>query len=244
MNTISSFKDCLVEVVNQTTLHESNWGSENWKQLWSKINQEVLTDAFQKHAIVRSIFSDLGEITPRNCKSLSRVEKKMTEQAPGRENYFKVVSDFVAGRIHCNVNEIQAKIDRIREIVLANKGQMHVRGSSNERPYGFFMNAEKKYTDIIQFVYVFLDKVGYPIHFQIGHEFASHTFTIDSALRDNPSCGKVDLWNKNFYTDVKNYILNKANGIETGSLAQIQAKAEEIHQNNVPENLQVILNKL
>lgn len=244
MNTISSFKDCLAEVVNNTTLHESNWHNENWKKPWSKINQEVLTDAFGKHDLVRSIFLDIGEIIPRNCKSISRVEKKMTEQASGRENYFKVVSDFIAGRIHCNVNEIQVKIDRIRETVLANGGQIHIRGSSNERPYGSFMNADKKYTDITQYVYVFLEKIGYPIEFQIGHEFASHTFTIDSALRDNPNCGKVDLWSKNFYGDIKNYILDKTNGIESGPKAQIQAKAEEIYQNNVPENVQTILNKL
>jgi hypothetical protein len=168
----------------------------------------------------------------------------MTEQLLGKENYFKVVSDFVAVRIHCNVNEIQQKIDRIREIVLANNGQMHVRGSSDERPYGFFMNTEKKYIDITQYVYVFLEKVGYPIEFQIGHEFASHTFTIDSALRDNPSCGKIDLWSQNFYTDVKHYILNKANGIEPESKIQIQAKVREIHQNHVPENLQIILNQI
>lgn len=245
MNTIDSFKDCLADVINQTTLHEANWRSENWKKTWSNINQEVLTDAFEKHEIIHSIFSDIGDITPRPiCKSISRAEKKMSEQAPGRENFFKVVSDFVAGRIHCNVNEIQSKIDRIREIVLANNGQIHIKGSSNERPFGFFMDADKKYTDITQYVYVFLEKIGYPIEFQIGHEFASHTFTIDSALRDNPSCGKIDLWNKNFYGDVKSYILNKANGEEPGSKAPIQAKVEEIHQNNVPNDLQIILDKI
>lgn len=244
MNTVSGFKDCVIDMVNQTTLNEANWRSENWKTPWSKINQEVLTDAFEKHGLVRTIFLDIGEIIPRNCKSISRVEKKMTEQTPGRENYFKVVSDFVAVRVHCNINDIQTKIDRIRKIVLENGGQIHIRGSSNERPYGFFMNADKKYTDITQYVYIFLEKVGYPIEFQIGHEFASHTFTIDSALRDNPSCGKVDLWSKNFYGDVKNYILDNANGIEPGSKIQIQAKAEEIHQNIIPEDLQKILNKL
>ncbi len=244
MNIISNFKESVVDVVKSTTLNESNWRSENWKTLWNKIDQTVLTDAFEKHDLVRSIFVDIGEIIPRNCKSISRVEKKMTEQTLGRENYFKVVCDFVAARIHCNINEIQSKIDRIREIVLAKGGQIHVRGSSSERPYGFFMNADKKYTDITQYVYVYLEKVGYPIEFQIGHEFASHTFTIDSAIRDNPNCGKVDLWSKNFYGDVRQYILNKANGIEPGSKAQIQAKAEEIHQNKIPENLQSLLNKI
>lgn len=168
----------------------------------------------------------------------------MTEQTPGRENFFKVVSDFVAVRVPCEVTEIQGKIDRIRDIVLANRGQMHIRGASTERPYGFFMTQDKKYTDITQYVYVFLEKVGYPIEIQIGHQFASHTFTIDSALRDNKECGKVDLWKDNFYSDVKKFILDKANGEKPGLTEAIQAKAESLHQNKVPVGLQEILNKL
>ena len=100
------------------------------------------------------------------------------------------------------------------------------------------MDTDKKFTDITQYLYVFIEKVGYPIEVQIGHEFASHTFKIDSALRDNPNCGKVDLWSKNFYGDVKNLILAKAN------INYMLAKAEKIHPNNVPEELQEILNKL
>ncbi|MBA2367745.1 MAG: hypothetical protein H0V82_01825 [Candidatus Protochlamydia sp.] len=244
MNSVNGFKDCLAEVIKETTLNESNWRSENWKKPWDSVNQDVLTDAFEKHNLVRSIFVDFGEIIPRNCKSISRVEKKMTEQPTGRENYFKVVSDFVAGRVHCNVNEIQTKIDYIRKIVLENNGQMHVRGASNERPYGFFMNADKKFTDITQYVYVFIEKVGYPIEFQIGHEFASHTFTIDSALRDNRDCGKVDLWDKDFYGKVKSYILAKANNEVPGSKEEINSVCAEMHKNSVPAELQQILDKI
>ncbi len=244
LSDVSVFRECLASTVKELTLHESKWNSEGWRKTWGGINQRVLNDAFDQHGLVRSIFSDIGEISQRNCKSVARVEKKMTEQVSGRENFFKVVSDFVAVRMHCDVNEIQGKIDRIREIVLSNGGQIHVRGSSAERPYGFFMAPDKKYTDITQYVYVFMERVGYPIEFQIGHKFASHTFTIDSALRDNKECGKVDLWNKNFYSDVKKYILDKSNGENPGSKEAIQAKAEDIHQGNVPEELQGMLSKL
>jgi hypothetical protein len=240
---LSIYKERLSSTVKELTLHESKWNAEGWKKAWIGIDQRVLNDAFDQHGLVRSIFSGLGEISTRPCKSAARVEKKMTEQAPGRENFFKVVSDFVAVRVHCEVNEIQGKIDRIREIVLAD-GQVHVRGSSAERPYGFFMAPDKKYTDITQYVYVFLERVGYPIEFQIGHKFASHTFAIDSALRDSKECGKVDLWCKNFYSDVKKHILDKSNGENPGSKEAIQAKAEDIHQGKVPEELQEILNKL
>lgn len=238
---VSDYKNSLAETVKQNTLDESNWRSEDWKNIWKGLSQDVLNDAFNQHSTVRAIFSDIGEITQRKCKSMARVEQKMTEQNVGRENFFKVVSDFVAVRIHCNISEMQKKIDLIREIILKEGGQFHVRGSSIERPYGFFMNTDKKYTDITQYVYVFMEKVGYPIEFQIGHKFAAHTFTIDSALRDNKECGLIDLWTKNFYSDVKKYILDKSNGENPGSKEEIQAKAEEIHSHNVPRELQEIL---
>lgn len=241
---VGDYKVSLAEVVKQNTLSESNWRSEDWKKTWIGLNQDVLNDAFNQHGLVKDIFTDIGEIAQRNCKSLPRVEKKMTEQSQGRENYFKVVSDLVAIRINCDVSEIQGKIDFIREIVLADGGQIHIRGASDERPYGFFMNIEKKYTDITQYIYVFMEKVGYPIEFQIGHQFASHTFKIDSALRENKDCGLVDLWNKNFYSDVKKCILDKSNGLDIGSKEEILAKAQDLHQNNVPGELQEILNKL
>jgi hypothetical protein len=84
--------------------------------------------------------------------------------------------------------------------------------------------------------------VGSPIEFQIGHEFASHTFSIDSALRDDPNCGKIDLWKNNFYNDVKDYLLNKANTRQPAPKSTLQAKAEQMHDGNVPQDLQNILN--
>lgn len=246
MNNVSNFKANMTEVVNQTTLHESNWRSDNWVKLGKQVDQNVLTDAFEQHGIVKSIFNDIGEIIPRKCKSMARVEKKMTEQPNGRENYFKVVSDFVAIRIHCEVKEIPGKIDNLRKLVLSNDGQIHVRGSSAERPYGFCTNpATQEFTDITQYVYIFMEKIGYPVEIQIGHEFASHTFTIDSALRDDKTCGKVDLWTQNFYGDVKNHILEKANGTsKTSDKSGIQNKAAAIHENNVPADLQKIIDTL
>jgi hypothetical protein len=229
-------------IVNQLTLNESNWKNENWKQAWPLIDQEVLNEAFGKHALIQTLFHDLGEIIPRKCKSLARVEKKMSEQPAGRENYFKVVCDFIAVRVHCNLEEMQSKIDSLRDIVFANEGHLYVRGSSLERPYGFFKDSKGNYTDITQYVYVFLKNVGSPIEFQIGHEFASHTFSIDSALRDDPNCGKIDLWKNNFYNDVKDYLLNKANTRQPAPKSTLQAKAEQMHDGNVPQDLQNILN--
>lgn len=242
--TIYSFRAQLADTVAQNSLHESNWGSEKWK-IWENIpiTQDILDDAFEQHALISKTFPNIGLLVQRTCKSLPRVQKKITEQRVGKENYFKVLSDFVAIRIHCELSEIQEKIDQIRDKVLQRGGQLQIRGSSNERPYGFFWD-EKKYQDITQYVYVFLKEVGYPIEFQIGHQFATHTFTIDSALRDNPKCGKVDLWTDSFYQDVKKYILDKANREELSSRQALQAKAEAIHKNKVPQDLQQILNEL
>lgn len=240
----TDFRTAVAATVKELGLNEVNWKAQGWKNLWSQVDQEVLNDAFNQHASIRLIFSDLGQIDARNCKNIARVQKKMTEQPSGRENYFKVVSDFDAVRIPCAVTEIREKIDRIKDIVIKQGGQMYIRGTSNERPYGFFMSSDEKYSDITQYVYVFLDKVGFPIEFQIGHEFAAHTFTIDSALRDNSTCGKVDLWKNNFYGDVKKYLLDKANGEQPTSKENILAKAADLHQGNVPEELKIILNKI
>src|SRR5204862_7244585 len=114
----------------------------------------------------------------RKCKSMKRVKNKILEQYPNRENYFKVVCDFLAVRIHCDVNQIKDKIDYIKNIVISNNGVFHIRGSSFDKPYGLFM--DDNFKDIVQYVYVYLDQIGYIIEFQIGQEFATHSFTINS----------------------------------------------------------------
>jgi hypothetical protein len=241
---ISAFKNTLSSTVKELTLSEANWKHESWKNSWECINQDCLNDAFAQHATLRALFASVGEMTERQCKHLARVQKKMTEQAPGRENYFKVVGDLVAVRLHCDVSEITKKIDLIREIVLQNGGQFHIRGASEARPYGFCLNADNKFSDITQYAYAYLEQIGYPIELQIGHPFASHTFSIDSALRDDPKCGKVDLWNDNFYVEVKAYLLAKANQESCGDKQALLEKAKKIHAGNVPTELQELLNAL
>ena len=242
-----SFKYNLDNFVKQITLDETTWNSEKWELLFLFINQEVLTDAFEKHNLITDIFPEIGEIIARKCKSMTRIEKKMTEQYLNRENYFKVISDFLAIRIHCNVNQIKDKIDYIKTIVISKGGYFHIRGSSVERPYGGFLDSNLNFKDIVQYMYVYLEEIGYVIEIQIGNEFATQTFTIDSELRDDPNCKKVDLWTKGFYDDVKSFILNKANNIEFNDVEaknNILIKANDIHQNNIHDELLIILNNL
>ena len=240
---VDNFKSNLSNIVKELSLDELNWSSEKWKSL--SIDQEILTDAFEKHSLIKVYFSEIGDIITRKCKSIKRVEKKKMEQIPNRENYFKVISDFLAVRIHCDVNQIKEKIDYLKTIIISNGGYFHVRGSSIERPYGFFL--DNNFKDIVQYVYVYLEKIGYIIEFQMGHEFATHSFVINSLLRDNPSCGKIDLWTDDFYADVKSFILNKANLLKFNEIDdknKILMKANKIHNNNIPSDLLIILDKL
>jgi len=248
MKATTDFKTQLANTIEELTLNEQSWGSEKWKSIQPLISQSTLNNAFENHNLILSIFPKFDDIITRKCKSIERVQKKMTEQIQNKENYFKVISDFLAVRIHCEVNEIKNKIDYIKEIVNLHNGYFHIRGSSEERPYGFFLS-DSKYTDIVQYMYVYLKEIGYVIEFQIGHEFASYTFTINSTLRDNPKCGLINLWSEDFYDDVKKFILNKTNNIEGNIImSDILIKANKIHQNNilnkVPNDLLVILNRL
>lgn len=244
------FKCDLSNIVEAISLNESNWSSEKWKSLFEVITEEVLIDAFEKHDLVKSTFPELKDMITRNCKSIKRVEKKKTEQYPNKENYFKVVADFLAVRINCDVNQIKDKIDYVKRIVMENEGVLHIRGSSENRPYGFFMDQallNQDFKDITQYVYVYIEKIGYVIEFQIGHEFASYTFSSDSALRDDKNCGQVDLWNKGFYGDVKTHILNKANNVEFNheDKGMLFIKCSDVHDHtNIPNELVDIIVRL
>ena len=241
---IPEFKSSVREVVKEIGLVESAWESDRWKGLWNKVSQDVLDDAFGRHRLFQSLFADIGPVVPRKCKSLARVRKKMTEQLVGGKYYFKVVSDFIAGRIQCDVPKIPEKINGLREIVQKNHGVMFVRGSSATRPYGHSRQEDGTFLDIVQYVHVFIDAIGYPAELQIGHPFAFHAFTIDSAIRENPTCGKVKLWAKGFFQDVRIYLLNKANKKDPGAKKPLFKKAAELHGGKVPEDLQRILDAL
>lgn len=240
----STFKDTLRSIVSKESLNSMNWKSDSWKYLVTNINQEVLNDAFLQHEKLQNIFKTVGTIIPRKCKQMSRINLKTDEVSNRGSEYFKVVSDFVAGRIHCDVSELPKKIELIRGIVNKN-GSLYVRGESKDNVYGF-CHKDGKFTDITQYVYVYLDEVGYIAELQIGHEFATYTFTIDSMIRDNPNCGKVDLWKNDFYCKVKNYILKKANNVEiqAGEKYDLFDLAHQIHNYNVPNDLKTILDKI
>lgn len=242
--TVDTFKKNILDTVRRLTLDESNWGCSDWQDLFPAITQEILNDAFAQHKTVQTIFASTALLAPRSAKTMARIEQKIQILPPEKASYYKILSDFVAVRLNCKLEEIANKIEVIRAIVLEKGGFLYIRRSWSSPDQPSFHNG-KKFTDIIQFVYAYLPEVGYPIEFQIGSIFAAHTFTIDCALRDNPACGKVDLWTENFYERVRAYILEKANGQETtDSRDALQALAQKIHgdkQQEVPPELQSIL---
>lgn len=239
------FKSDLKQVVKTESLDSGNWKSESWLKLIHNVSQDILNDAFNQHDKLCDIFDDttyvMGDeihIVPRKCKKISRIHKKTEEITEKGGEYFKVLSDFIAGRIHCEVREIPGMVDKIKSIVNDHNGTYYVKGSNEEHPYGW-CKRDGKYTDITQYIYVYIEEIGYPIELQIGHEFASLTFTIDSALRDDKDCGMVDLWTDDFYGKVKSYLLMKAN-----LKKDILTTVTKIHNGRIPPELGHLLNKM
>lgn len=230
---INTFKKTLAQQAVQIMAQPKD---DIWKNLAEQVNQTILDDAFNNLNKAQSIFSSIGPLEPRTRKQQTRIEKKRAEISLRGGEYFKVVSDFIAFRVPCNVNDIDQIISRIIAITDQENGHYWLKGSCKTLT---------KYTDIVQYIYVYTPSVEYIIEFQVGHPFAAYTFKVDSALRDNPNCGLVDLWKDNMYGTVKQYILDKANN--TGQLGNKYEMWDAVftsHKGNVPDELKYILNQL
>lgn len=79
---------------------------------------------------------------------------------------------------------------------------------------GSHRNQNGTFTDIVQYLYAYIPDIGYVVEFQIGHQLAAYTFTIDSALRDGIDCGMFDMWKTGLYDMLKTRLLEKANGLK------------------------------
>lgn len=261
------FKTNLSACIDKVGLGIENWAAEEWKVLGTTLTQEIANDAFSHHEELTALLAyhlDQKHYVRPKAKDLKRIEKKLSEQYPGRENYFKVLSDLLAVRIHCDVTMIAGIIGRLQEIFGQRGSQIYLRGVSHDQPLGSFFTllsapGDKKlskvdrYLDIVQYLYVYDPIMGYLIEIQVGHPFAGLTFEIDSALRDNKDCGLIDLWSDGFYGHVKQHILEKANGDATSlSLEELMDKARsissspvrDIHGGSIPQDLLSILANL
>lgn len=232
-----NYLEALSTTVKELSLED--WGNEKWLTLANLITPEVIESTIPLLGSFPQLFAGL-EILARPPKNLERIKKKITEQPPTSKNYFKAVSELLAGRILCEVHEIASKCEAIEEVVKKEGGIFYYRTFNPGESKSYIK--EGKYVDIIQFVYVYLPKVDHIIEFQVGHPFAALTFTIDSALRDGKE-GYVDLWTDGFYGEVKTEILKKANGGEAQT-NELFVKAKNIHKGEIPEALEAILDKI
>ena len=225
----------------------------------------VKAAAHQKMPAFSSICNDYGiTVISRNEKTKKRVgEKNEFANIPknieraGHVDHFKVVSDFMAGRVHCKVSEIEDTVNKFKKLAIENDGWCVVRGDGNDTYGAHKKNGEFK--DIVQYLFVYLPKMGHVTEIQVGHEFTSLTFTIDSFLRDNKDKISADqlpvkIWgdkNKgtNLYDTVKNYLLLQSQDPENSELLAKKKECQEVAQrlyaeSAIPEDVKNIINNL
>lgn len=206
----------------------SDMSNPKWRVLASYVNQDELNDAFSKHDEVRRLYASkvgCGLLTSRPGKHMNRVTQKAeTHPVP-----FKVICDFIAFRVPCEVAYIPTAVQQILTSV----------------PCDASTTKHSPIPDIVQYVYVYQIAIGHVIEFQVGHPFAAYTFKIDSRLRDDPACGEIDLWKDGVYLRVRKYILNKSNGIViSGEKHDVWDAVYGLHSGNIPVELRNIMNDI
>jgi hypothetical protein len=219
----------------------NNWKDPRWKDLALRIDQATCDHAHSKGTIVASIFAPVGDVIIRPPKKMSRLFVKITEVEARGGEYFKVVCDLIACRIFCRVDQIPERVQQIRKIVDTFEGLTYVRG---ENASGYSSMQDGKMIDITQYIYVYIEEIGYPLEMQIGHEFAAYTFAIDSRIRDGEK-GLVDLWSGGCYDKVKKYLLNHANKVlQPGAYYDLMDSIWGLHKGELPADLRGIIDRL
>ncbi len=181
---------------------------QSWKDALDHVNQGVLDEAFSKIPdLIKLVPADIQpRLIPRRPKLFDRIVKKTSEIGERDGAFFKAVSDFIAFRVNCQVPEIMSICQTLDRELTVKHGAFGVFK-------GRCVSDNGKLTDIVQYYYGYVPSIGHLVEFQVGHELAAYTFTVDSALRDNPKCGEVDLWTNGVYNMLKTRLLEKANSI-------------------------------
>lgn len=221
--------------------HMAHGARPEWKSISQQLTQTDLDEAHAHVPMVRELFKE-SALESRTKKTMERIKTKMAtlENVPSGE-FFKAVSDLIAFRVHCDdLSDIQSHLDYIATVTSQQPGGvLWFKGS--------YKTAEGVYTDIVQYVYVYIPAAGYIVEFQVGHPFAAYTFTNDSALRDDPNCGAVDMWRDGVYVTVKRRILELANGVKplTTCKYDMWCAVSDIHPTHeIPESLKRILSSI
>lgn len=227
----------LQHMVSATAMKEGYWCSSAWKEITESVTQVDLDLAHSKAGIVKERLVALGITSERNPKTLERVKAKILEcEKDG--NYFRVVSDLMAFRVNCSVGEIDEKlalIEKLENCTFLVRSSIQITCS--------FKEYKREYSDIVQYVYLYFEDVGFIAELQIGHPFAMYSFEVYSRIRDGGQ--GVDLWTDGFYTQVRDHILDTVNRtLYSSTKEEILEKANAIHGGTVPERLLAILNDI
>jgi hypothetical protein len=213
------------ELLTQAATCMSDQTHPIWNALASEISEEVLHNAWSKTDAVRHIYAPhVGSLfIGRPCKNMDRIRVKLTTAI----NKFKVVSDHIAFRIPCEVQGIPVVISAL----------------AAHTPADTFFTRPSNGPDIVQYAYAYRADIGHIVEFQVGHPFAAYTFKVDSALRDNPNCGLIDVWKDGVYNKVKDYLLARAtNTVQAGQLYEMLDAIHNLYgQAGPPEELKLIL---
>ncbi|MDO8300961.1 hypothetical protein [Lacisediminimonas sp.] len=196
-----------------------------WHDIYLNVDQAYLHHAFQQMDGLVTWCRENGiALTPRKEKAEARVHAKHAiaqANCPrvGFVDDFKVVSDFMAGRVNCSVVDIAPTVEKFRQLAEKHNGWCVVRGNGNDS-YGAHRK-DGSYKDIVQYLFLYLPETGHVTELQVGHTLAAVTFTVDSFLRDNrttlpPEQLPIDLWgNKekgtDLYPTIRDYLLLQAN---------------------------------
>lgn len=186
----------------------SNMSAPVWATLVPLITEEVVQDAHAASLLYTEAFKSKG-LRPmsRPVKSIKRVQEKAKGTRP--DVPFKVNSDLCAFQFEVySVNQIPVVMKAIQDVVIEHGGKFFIRNPIQDVE-------SNEFTDIVQYAFVYIPSFGYIAEIQVAHPFVMYTFHRDSILRDMRNAGKstegfVDLWDDNFYSDAKNYLLGKS----------------------------------
>jgi hypothetical protein len=176
-----------------------------WSSLLPLIDQNVLDQACAIAPAYAKLFEGAGlQAISRPAKRLERILVKSKGKAP--DVPFKVNSDLVAFRFPTyTISEIPLIMNTLKQLFEAEGGSFRIRNG--------ITNQEGKFTDIVQYAFGYIPTLGFVVELQVGHPFASFTFTRDSQIRDLRTRGEstthlLDMWDNGFYEAVRDKILH------------------------------------
>lgn len=257
---VTEYCDTILRVVKGTGLATENnrhFCSLHLLSLRPELIRAATDDAASKivsfGARLAHVVGQRVELRP--AKNLNRIVEKQAEELEHSRNdvhytnHIRPFNDLIAARVHCTVAKIRTVLDSILSgfsleegnyVAVRQHADKNTSAVIDENRYGaHFDPITEKKLDIIQFVYVYAPETKHITEIQVGEEFATFTFTLNSRKRNTRACGKeytgINLFGTKLssgsscYEAVKQLILDRANG-EITEDAFLNQKAELIEE--------------